>query len=223
MPPTRVQKPTGIMPAARRPISTRTHKNIDESVPLIGKRKAEGSPVKNDKVKRSALGNLTNAVLNYIDDSKKNGSQKVQALKKTVLSSNIQKQSNNHLFNGNAKPNAIEKLFSAPNAVSTSQPQRQTKIMTRAASRAAQPSSRHQVVNDENCVNGVGTKKIATTAAKTKKQTENLLVVQNTVKNDKRTNGSNGSNGKRTSRRISNEFDLNENEDSHYVSALEDL
>lgn len=214
MPPTKVQKASSAIPAARRPISTRAHKNVEESVPLIGKRKADASPLKNDKVKRSALGNLTNAVLNYIDDSKKHGNQKMQALKKSALSMSVQQQPNSLL---NEKANAIGKLFAAPNVAA--QPQRQTKIMTRAASRAAHPPSRH-VVNDENALPAAA-KKPALSVLKPKNKADHLMGPNNnTAKNEKR--GS-GGNGKPTSRRISNEFDLNDNEDSHYMSALEDL
>lgn len=219
MPPIKVQKTGGLLPAARRPISTRAHKNVvEEDAPMIGKRKAEESPLKNDKVKRSALGNLTNAVFNYIDDSKKQGSQKVQALKNCVLSNNISKQSkNNNQLDENLKVNAIEKLFSIPNDAAP--PQRQTKIMTRAASRAAQPSSR-QTVNDENSTIDAISKKNAQTTAKPKNKMGNILAVPTqTIKNEKRTNGSNG---KAASRRISIEFDLHD-EDSRYLSALEDL
>lgn len=66
---TTTQKPS----LARKPISTRS-KNIinnDQNVDIIAKkgistqtinkRKADASPIKNDRVKRSALGNLTNA------------------------------------------------------------------------------------------------------------------------------------------------------------------
>lgn len=216
MPPTKVQKASSGIPAARRPISTRAHKNVEEGVPLIGKRKADASPLKNDKVKRSALGNLTNAVLNYIDDSKKHGNQKMQTLKKSALSMNVQQQSNSLL---NEKANAIGKLFAGPNVAA--QPQRQTKIMTRAASRAAHPPSRH-ILNDENALLGAGAaKKPVLSVLKPKNKADHSLAVNNnTAKNEKR--GS-GGNGKATSRRISNEFDLNDNEDSHYMSALEDL
>ena len=72
--------------AARRPISLRSGNNViikkdSNTVDNIGvpngKRKSDAT-LKNDKVKRSALGNLTNAVLNFIDDGKKDGKTKKQ-------------------------------------------------------------------------------------------------------------------------------------------------
>lgn len=73
-PPKAIQKGTTLMPSlARKGISTRS-KNVtnDQNADIIGKkgiggtiigkRKADASPIKNDRVKRSALGNLTNAV-----------------------------------------------------------------------------------------------------------------------------------------------------------------
>lgn len=69
-------KQPGLAPLARKPITKRTQNIQDQNVePIVtrGKRKAENSPLKNDKIKRSALGNLTNNVntLHLDDDVKK--------------------------------------------------------------------------------------------------------------------------------------------------------
>jgi len=74
-----------IVSMSRRAISTRTQKvMVDDSqngVP-VGKRKADSSPVRNEKgIKRSALGNVTNALLNAIEDSKKQTRSKNDAKK----------------------------------------------------------------------------------------------------------------------------------------------
>lgn len=50
--------------------------NQEVAVLTRGKRKADNSPLRNDKVKRSALGNLTNNVKNFVapdDDTNKQG------------------------------------------------------------------------------------------------------------------------------------------------------
>lgn len=55
-----------LLPLARKGVSTRSQNVQDQNIePNInrGKRKADNSPLKNDKVKRSALGNLTNNVI----------------------------------------------------------------------------------------------------------------------------------------------------------------
>lgn len=243
MPPTKVQTATAttknsknaIIPLARRPISTRGHKNvIDGNHPLIGgKRKADASPLKNEKVKRSALGNLTNAVLNYIDDSKKSdksdASQKIRdalTLKKTTQSNgNTLKASSNQQ---NIKPKSngvqgIDSLFPPPNMIAI-QPPRQTKVMTRAASRASQPPQLRVLGTIENAMKATS---IATTIVKPKKKSDQVNA-NNNNSNNNNPNKNEISDEKRnpqkpSTRRISNEFDLNENEDSHYVSALEDL
>ncbi|XP_065371726.1 G2/mitotic-specific cyclin-B3 [Calliphora vicina] len=59
---------TTLMPLARKGLTRRTAGNVqDQNVDIMqtrAKRKAEHSPQKNDKIKRSALGNLTNNVNN---------------------------------------------------------------------------------------------------------------------------------------------------------------
>lgn len=167
--------------------------------------------MRTEKSKRSALGNLTNAVLNYIEDGKKNASKAGAAaknrdtvvLKKAMQSHNKTKSTN--------ITQAMDSMLLKPMPTIGGVPQRQTKVMTRAASRASQSSSVAHVDKGQ---------KTKVTEAK-----ENANTILKPKKgNDHHNNNNNhaGSNEKRTSRRLSNEFDLNENEESHYMSALED-
>lgn len=89
------------------------------------KRKADASPLKNDKVKRSALGNLTNAVANATIDKKAGKVElvKKEATKKTVTATKALKNIQNFLIPQN------DALKAKP----------ATKILTRAAARNAAP------------------------------------------------------------------------------------
>lgn len=208
------------IPAGRRPISTRTAQKtaIDANaaaLPMVAtKRKAE-SPSRTDKVKRSALGNLTNAVLNYIDDGKKGASKTaaaaaaktrdVMVLKKSV-------QANNKIKSSNVTQ-VMDSLVLKPVSSIGGVPQRQTKVMTRAASRASAAGT------DKG-------RKTKMTVAKENQET----TLKTKKSNEPPGGGGVGSNNnfravtneRRASRRLSNEFELNENEESHYMSALED-
>lgn len=211
MAPTRV-------PAGRRPISTRTgHKTtMDGNTTLLptvaGKRKADASPLRTEKVKRSALGNLTNAVLNYIEDGKKGASKAGTAAKHrdvVVLKKSVQ---TNNKTKSSSITHVMDSLLMKPMTTIGGGPQRQTKVMTRAASRASQSS----VANTDK---GLKTKSI--------EAKENANTILKVKKSNEHQGGNNNnhitvSNEKRTSRRLSNEFELNENEESHYMSALED-
>lgn len=208
MAPTRV-------PAGRRPISTRTGQKtvIDGNTTTLpiavvaGKRKADASPLRTEKVKRSALGNLTNAVLNYIEDGKKGAgktgaaakNRDVMVLKKPAPANNKTKSSN--------LTQAMDSLLLKQMPTIGGGPQRQTKVMTRAASRASQSSV---ATMDKG-------QKTKMTEAK-----ENAHTALKARKSNEHHNNNPTSNDKRASRRLSNEFDLNENEESHYLSALED-
>lgn len=207
MPPTKVQTSTAAS-LNKRSSTTRAQNNNGVA---LGKRKADASPLKNEKVKRSALGNLTNAFLNYIEDSKKGSKQNdVQMQKQSTKTKTLGTQ--------NIKPraSALETLFSAPKAV-PAVPQRQAKVMTRAATRAAHQPSRSRFDDVENVKPKTAIKEISTTIVKTKKKTESATTGNNN--NELKVESS-----RATTRRISNEFDLNENgEESHYMSALEDL
>lgn len=215
MPPTKSQSTLlaskgvtkSIVSLSRRAIPTRTqHQKVlidnSQNAP-VGKRKADASPGRNVKdVKRSALGNVTNAVLNAIEDSKKLTRTKAD-VKKTTLT----KQPN-------GKTNENQVLFAAPNAI-----QRAHKIVTRASSRATE--STRNIVNEAT----VGLKKvnISTTIVKGKKKTETTANNNNTkVECHMPTDLGLDNELKPNVRRLSNEFEL-DNEESHYMSALEDL
>lgn len=200
-----------IVSLSRRATSTRTqHQKVIvdglQNVP-VGKRKADASPVRNEKgVKRSALGNVTNAVLNAIEDSKKLTRSKVDAKKMTTtLTTN--------------KLNENQAIFVAPNAI-----QRGTKVTTRAASRAIETTK--SIVNEATA--GLKKVNISTTIVKGKKKTETITTANNNNKIKaecpiSKTESDSNIDLKANVRRLSNEFDLLDNEDSHYMSALEDL
>lgn len=226
-PPKAIQKGATLMPLARKGISTRS-KNIatDQNADItgkkgigtmIGKRKADASPIKNDRVKRSALGNLTNAVINCnTDDSvaAKGGAagaivKKKQpihnVLKKTALTTTL--GSNNsgvivNLSNNNAVAGGILKIstlgeFQIPKSIGIGQvpTARPTKVMTRAALRATSTTA---IAKNKQQTG----KAFETTAIKAKEITEAAAA-------------------KLTTRRISNDFE--KTEDSLYVSALEEM
>lgn len=227
-----------VMPLARRPISTRAHKNVlidSNNMEMVGKRKADASPVRSEKVKRSALGNLTNAVLNFVDDGNKKSNITTNKARDTFTHSTGHSHVNINSNNENGvktktkfNVHTMDSLFPAPNMQTVVPvPQRQTKVMTRAASRASQPTKQQTIGSDaikNRALKSIenktvtNTKEISTTVVKAKKSKNEQL----------NKNGSNGETRdvqlqKTTTRRISNEFDLNENEESHYMSALEDL
>lgn len=200
---------------SRRAISTRTQQqkvHVDglQNVP-VGKRKADASPGRNEKgVKRSALGNVTNAVLNAIEDSKKLTRSKTDAKKTTTTLTNQL----------NGKSNENQAIFAAPNAI-----QRAHKVVTRASARATETT---RTIMSETTA---GLKKVnISTTVKGKKKTET-----NTTANNNNTklncqmpstgsdSDSNKADSKSNVRRLSNEFDSMDNEESHYMSALEDL
>lgn len=206
-----------IVSMSRRAISTRTQKVMvddSQSVGPVGKRKADSSPVRNEKgVKRSALGNVTNAVLNAIEDSKKYTRSKNDAKKATTVAAV-----------SNAKSNENQAIFAAPNAV-----QRANKVVTRSLARATETTK--TTINEAT----VGLKKfnISTTVAKGKKKTETTtnnntakptIAVDRSSLSDESDNENIKSDSKTNARRLSNEFDLLDSEESsHYMSALEDL
>lgn len=139
MPPPRVLRDintkTALMPLARKGISTRSKNTIvlDQNIDPAkrnGKRKADGSPIRNDKIKRSALGNLTNAVVQKAggddENCKKNLGHKVVPLKKTLTNMT------NQVLKLVTQDRQIS-AFPAPAALPAHRP---AKVMTRAAARA---------------------------------------------------------------------------------------
>lgn len=189
--------------STRRPVSTRTQpklsilgENAQNIMPLVGKRKADASPVRNEKtVKRAALGNVTNAVLNAIDDDKKSTNRAKNALtKKSTATTQV-------LNDENVAASVLEAMVKAVRA---------SKVVTRASSRAIETIKSSNVVEAIN-----GTRK-----PKTTKTNGKLEVVQENG-NNKETNNNNNNNvqkDRRNSQRLSNE-----SENSHYESALDNL
>lgn len=209
-----------IVSLSRRAISTRTQQQkvhadgLQNAVPTVGKRKADVSPLRNDKsAKRSALGNVTHAVLNVLEDSKKHTRSKTEA-KKTTTAATVT----------NGKQSENQPIFVAPTAAA----QRAHKIVTRSSLRTTDTTV-HDTTTELKKVN-------ISNAAKVKKKTETSKANQidnNNAKAHAKANakvdvplpssGSDSDDMKFNARRISNEFDLLDNEDSHYMSALEDL
>lgn len=212
-----------IVSLSRRAISTRTQQpkvhidGLQNAVPPGGKRKADASPARNEKgVKRSALGNVTNAVLNALEDSKKLTRSKADTKKSTTVT----EQTNDKLTEN-------QSIFVEPNAV-----QRQHKIVTRSSARVNETTK--TTVNDATA--GLKKVNISTTIAKGKKKTETTVNNNNAKPILKPANAklesqlpSRGSDSdsklelKPNTRRLSSEFDMMDSEDSHYMSALEDL
>lgn len=223
MPPTKIQlRANAVGPAARRPISTRVQKttvigNNGEggNATISGKRKADASPLKNDKIKRSALGNVTNAVLNI--NQQQNGvptkTETVQKLREALDAKKALKQhqpvaglSNNNL----AKAKDIdENQQLSTTGMNLQVPKRTTKVMTRAASRATQPAQSEKLIKDV----GKGAKEISTTVVKPKKKTEQTNGATDLKKDEAKSN----------TRRLSIEIEQTETDESIYMSAHEDL
>lgn len=208
-----------IVSLSRRAISTRTQKvHIDgfqNVLPPAGKRKADVSPVRNEKgAKRSALGNVTNAVLNAFEDGKKLTRSKNDTKKSTIVANQTNgKQIENHA------------IFVEPNAL-----KRPHKVATRSSTRVIEPPQIH--IND--ATNELKKVNISTTVVKGRKKTETTVNNNVTKPNPKQTIvkadsqiSSSGSDSEKAdsknARRLSNEFDLLDSEESHYMSALEDL
>ncbi|XP_023300380.2 G2/mitotic-specific cyclin-B3 [Lucilia cuprina] len=216
---------TTLMPLARKGLTRRTASNVqDQNIDVMqtrAKRKAEHSPQKNDKIKRSALGNLTNNVnnnnkltlLHTEEDAKQ---QQQQMMKKKDLVQNLFGQQN---------AAAVQLLKETQNLIlqqaSTAQGTQQkptaplaTKIATRASTRNHKDANITSKAPLEEQTNKLLTN---CQAAKTKVKTDEppaapLPPLQHhqvqKVPN-------------KPVRRISNEF--NKTEESLYMSALEDI
>lgn len=246
MAPIKVQKTNVVSnrtakPVRRAPLTRgQRQSSLDEDgekgdiLPQVGKRKADASPLRNDKIKRSALGNVTNAMLNALDDSKKlalrpqksSDSLQLGSKKIPLLSAYTKSKSNE---------NVLQSTFLAPHAVA----QRPTKVVTRSSSRSTITSSVQQTIKSiaNSLTEKAQKENIVTTATKGKKKTDATSTSNNNNSNANATLNRNASdpniiNGEKdkpvapakpNGRRISNEFDLFDSEESHYMSALEDL
>lgn len=212
-----------IVSLSRRAISTRTHPQkvhvdgLQNAVPTAGKRKADASPVRNEKgVKRSALGNVTNAVLNALEDSKKLTRSKTDSKKSTT----VVNQSNDKQCENQA-------IFAEPNAV-----QRPHKVATRSSTRVTETTKTN--ASDSTVALKKPHVNIATTIPKGKKKTE-TTINNNVTKPNARPANLKADNQMLSSdsdldkidlkptRRLSNEIELFDSDNSHYMSALDDL
>lgn len=206
-------KPLGntvVGPLARRPISSRTghveNALLDgDNATISGKRKADASPQRHERIKRQALGNLTNAasIVNVVDEKKpRNKDDNTQALRTKTTIKKV------------APPPPPPAVPLHTHGVQ----QRATKVLTRAASRATKPSlAKGKAVDDKSAVTVVVPKlkadEFVTTAIKPKRKSD-------TGSND----ASQPDEVKAPTRRISLEIDQIEgDENSLYVSASEEL
>lgn len=207
------------------------------------KRKADHSPLKNDRgVKRSALGNLTNAVVFKADNDAENGIGALKAghgttkgsIKDTTSISKhasqiIQQIANNigHNHKNKTVPSkAVTEVFTKPDPDGP-KTRAATKILTRAASRQQLSGNSSNVISNGRGKNHhsighplkSGISAVTKTIVKTKENTfEAGRKLQTTALAPA---AATAQHGKAPKRRISNEFE--KTEDSLYVSALEDI
>lgn len=202
------------MPMARKGLTRRTASNIqDQNVDIMQtrpKRKAEQSPQKNQKVKRSALGNLTNNVNNNsnkltILHTEEDTNRQQQTMKKKEIAQNLYGQQNV------AAPQLIKEthniiLQHAPSVC---------KVATRASTRNLKEGTGNVTLQQtlEEQTNKLMTNcQVAKSKAKDEPPAAPLPPAQH-HQIQKVTN--------KPVRRISNEF--NKTEESLYMSALEDI
>lgn len=250
MAPTKPNGTTSLLPMLKKSITTRSkatnganqnqNPDTDQQPMQRTKRKADHSPLKNERgVKRSALGNLTNAVV--INDAETSfGALKGNGVKESTgstiskhasqliqqIASNI---GHNHK-NKTAASKTVTEVFTKPDPDGP-KTRAATKILTRAASR--QKSSVKSSNATSSTTNGTSGKNqhsighplkggfsaMTKTIVKTKETTfEGGHKLQTTAVAPA---AAANQHGKPPKRRISNEFE--KTEDSLYVSALEDI
>ncbi|XP_013110428.2 G2/mitotic-specific cyclin-B3 [Stomoxys calcitrans] len=221
---------TNLMPLARKGLTRRNAINIQDHNSDImqtrAKRKAEHSPQKNEKIKRSALGNLTNNLnannnqltnVHQDDDVKQNVAKKkelVQSVFSAAAAAHQQQENTMQIFNDThnillqqAQGGALQK---------PSQPA--VKVLTRASTRTKEAAAKE--IQKENITSKIFDEEeaILLNSMKSKLAVKDdvppapLPVIQN-LQGQKIAN--------KPVRRISNEF--NKTEESLYMSALEDL
>lgn len=203
------------------------------------KRKADHSPLKNERgVKRSALGNLTNAVVFKADNDPEtgikgaNGPTKTGAKETTSISkhaSQLIHQLASNIGHNNKNKTAASKtvteVFTKPDPDGP-KTRAATKILTRAASRQQVSVKSSNVTSNGRGKNlsighplKAGISAVTKTIVKTKESTyEGGHKLQTTALAPA---AATAQHGKAPKRRISNEFE--KTEDSLYVSALEDI
>ncbi|TMW45393.1 hypothetical protein DOY81_009529 [Sarcophaga bullata] len=202
---------TTLMPTARKGLTRRTATNIqDQNVDVMqtrAKRKAEHSPQKNEKVKRSALGNLTNNVNNNkltTVHSEEDGSKQQQTAKKKETAQNVYMQ----------KAAAAQIIKDTQNII-LQQTASVCKVVTRASTRNLKEGTGNSTLKQplEEQTNKLMTNcQVAKSKAKDEPPAAPLPPAQH-HQIQKVAN--------KPVRRISNEF--NKTEESLYMSALEDI
>ncbi|XP_073818484.1 cyclin B3 [Musca autumnalis] len=216
---------TNLMPLARKGLTRRTATNVqDQNSDIMqtrGKRKAEHSPQKNDKIKRSALGNLTNNVNNHNqltnihqdDDAKHNMAKKKDLVQNLFVAGG---QQENTLQIIKETQNLL--MQQAQGALQKQQ-QQPVKILTRASSRNAnkdgQKENQSQNSNITSKIFEDEEKKLLQ-SIKTKQKDEVPAAPMASLQPHQVQKTAN-----KPVRRISNEF--NKTEESLYMSALEDI
>ncbi|KAM7360157.1 cyclin B3 [Cochliomyia hominivorax] len=217
---------TTLMPLARKGLTRRTASNVqDQNIDIMqtrAKRKAEHSPQKNDKIKRSALGNLTNNVNNNkmtLLHSEEDAKQQ-QMMKKKELVQNLFGQQN---------AAAVQLLKETQNLIlqqSSVQGAQQQQHQKPSAPLATKVATRASTRNHKDAGNNITSKapledqtnKLLTNCQATKSKAKDEppaapLPPQQHHQVQKVAN--------KPVRRISNEF--NKTEESLYMSALEDI
>ncbi|XP_067619602.1 G2/mitotic-specific cyclin-B3 [Eurosta solidaginis] len=213
-----------LLPQPRKGLTRRSTLNVqDQNVDIIqtrGKRKAEHSPGKNDKIKRSALGNLTNNVkimsLTTASNGKSEGDLK--------QSQNCMKSKENQTL-----ATQVQVLKEAQNTIGNTdvcaRQILQKKIATRATTRNASAfiATNTQVLDEsinKFCVPKVNVLTTAPTA-KTRRSDQDVILPPVPAAPIAVALPTKQSQTNKPVRRISSEF--NKTEESLYMSALEDV
>lgn len=206
-----------VIPLARRPISTRAQQtklgvlgeNAHNLVSAVTKRKADNSPVQNERnVKRAALGNVTNALLNAKGDNKKL-TQRTKAA--------VAQKSNLPIASKKSAPQPINDENAGPKVA------RAAKVATRASLRvsdARKPAAALATISE--ATNGMQQVKISTAVGKQPKAAAVNVKPKVELHKEEKPNML-SQKTRRNSRRLSTEFGFADAENSHYMSALEDL
>lgn len=221
-----------LLPMLKKPITTRSkasttcqnHNPDDPQQLQRGKRKADLSPLKNDRgIKRSALGNLTNAVV-LTSESETDaaiavlkGGKSMHPTAGGVAKQLMHQLATNIMYNkkstNTAKPTT--EVFTKPDPDGP-KTRATTKILTRAA-------SRQQLTVKNNAVS-TRTKTHTSVGQALKDQitavTNTIVKPQGFIFDEGKVSNATAQQGK-PKRRISSEFE--KTEDSLYVSALEDI
>lgn len=246
MAPAKQNGTTALLPLLRKTITTRSkastntnqnHNPDDQQSLQRGKRKADLSPLKNDRgVKRSALGNLTNAVvLNSETDTDggitilKGGKGANNGTTGTTLSKQASQLIHQLTSNiGNNKKTAASKtvteVFTKPDPDGP-KTRAATKILTRAASRqqlSGKPSSSNSCARGKSQTSaGHPLKDQISAMTNTIVKTKEMSFDGKKLQTNTTTAAAAATQQGKPKRRISNEFE--KTEDSLYVSALEDI